>query len=141
MAFQKTKPADLDTPGVGGVAHPKLESKAMIQPTRICPNCGTAAGAPSLPGSGWIEAFLWVTTIFFGLFYSIWRRTKKSGGCPTCGAPTTIPLDTPAGKNLAMKYHGGTVNPIEPPPPVPVSPVVAIGLLIFAAFMLYSLSR
>ena len=55
MAFQKTKPADLDTPGVGRVAHPKLKSKTMIQPTRICPNCGTASGDPAMPGNGFAE--------------------------------------------------------------------------------------
>lgn len=141
MNFQKTQPAPLYTPGVGGAARSKIKPAKLIFPTRICPNCGSAAGAPSLPGSGWIEAILWITTIFLGLIYSVWRRTKKSRGCATCGAPATIPLDTPAGKRLAMEYHGGKVEPIEVPPPEPASPIVIVGLMIFAALMLYSMSR
>ena len=141
MTFQKTQPAPLFTPGVGGAARSNLKLAKLIFPTRICPNCGSVAGQPELPGNGWIEAILWISTVFLGLIYSVWRRTKKSRGCPTCGAPATIPLDTPAGKRLALEDHGGKVTPIQQPPPKPASLIVVVGAMLFGALMLYTMSH
>lgn len=78
---------------------------------KICPSCGTV-GVPSRKtrGSLAIEIVLWLLFIIPGLIYSLWRQSTRYESCPACGGMGMIPMDTPAGAELADKHR------IKPPP-------------------------
>lgn len=69
----------------------------------ICPACGTR-GEPKITtrGSMVIEFVLWMCFFAPGLIYSIWRETKKTRACPSCGAGM-IGVNSPVGKSLVDK--------------------------------------
>lgn len=131
-------------PGVGGSAHSKLKpGTQLVVPTHICPNCGTASAAQAMPGSTTMEVVLWLTTFIFGLIYSVWRRSKKSMVCPSCGNKQIVHLNTPAGKRLSAMHYPDGIDPevVGAPEPKKTSPIVAVGLVFFLLFFLYSLPR
>lgn len=74
----------------------------MAKKQYICTMC-KSVGYPKqvTPGSIWIEILLWLLMIVPGLLYSIWRLISRKEVCSQCGNPTLIPLDTPAGRELA----------------------------------------
>jgi predicted RNA-binding Zn-ribbon protein involved in translation (DUF1610 family) len=144
MKDQHEGPFQIHPPGVGGAARSKMKSAdRLVFPTHICPNCGTASAAQAMPGSGWIEAILWVCYIIPGVIYSVWRRSKKSTVCPACGSKPLLPLKTPAGKRLAAMHYPDGIDPevVSAPEPKKTSPIVAVGLVLFVLFMVYSVSR
>ncbi len=58
----------------------------------LCKHCGdTTSGKSVKPGSGWIELILWLTYIFPGVLYSIWRISNTRLVCNICGAGNLIP--------------------------------------------------
>lgn len=69
----------------------------------FCTSCGVV-GKPRVRnrGSSAVEIILWITFIFPGLFYTIWRMGRKDRYCRTCYAPTVIPADSP----MAVRYLG-----------------------------------
>lgn len=74
----------------------------MAKKQYICTMC-KSVGVPKqvTPGSIWIEILLWLLMIVPGLLYSIWRLISRKEVCSQCGNATLIPLDTPAGRELA----------------------------------------
>ena len=62
----------------------------------FCQNCGSQ-GKPKLytKGSIFTEILLWLCFLLPGLIYSIWRVSSRFRGCPSCGAPNMISLDSP----------------------------------------------
>lgn len=67
----------------------------------ICPACGTQGDAVDITrGSIGIEIVLWLLFIVPGLIYSLWRLSTRTPGCPTCGQPGMIPVNTPRGQQL-----------------------------------------
>ena len=77
----------------------------------ICTACGTETGSPKIQtkGSFAMELVLWLIFIVPGLIYSVWRLTTRQKVCPACSSPALIPLNTPAGKNLATRFKSGQV--------------------------------
>lgn len=79
---------------------------------KICKNCGYCGNEKSITkGSFGTEIILWLLGLLtFGIVlliaipYSIWRMCSKTKACPKCGAQNMIPLDTPAGKELAERF-------------------------------------
>lgn len=71
----------------------------------ICPNCGTQ-GEPKIitKGSLGMEIILWICFLLPGLIYSIWRLSSRYSGCPSCGQPGMIGINTPNGRFLADKF-------------------------------------
>jgi len=56
-----------------------------------CTQCHTHTNKAKMKGSGWIEVVLYLFYILPGVIYSIWRRSGKPNGCPTCGHAALIP--------------------------------------------------
>jgi rubredoxin len=79
--------------------HGKISSSGRM----ICPECGTR-GEPKITtrGSMVIEFVLWMCFFAPGLIYAIWRETKKTRSCPSCGA-VMIEVNSPVGKSLVNK--------------------------------------
>lgn len=50
-----------------------------------------------------IELVLWLCFIIPGLIYSLWRLSTRSPGCPSCGQPGMVNVNSPHGKLLAEK--------------------------------------
>ncbi|HAF43462.1 MAG TPA: hypothetical protein DCK83_00575 [Gallionellaceae bacterium] len=72
----------------------------------ICPNCGTRGTPKSVTGGSMgIEIVLWLCFIVPGLIYSLWRLSSKKDGCPACGMPNMIGVETPNGRMLVEKFH------------------------------------
>lgn len=79
---------------------------------KICKNCGYCGEEGTVvKGSLGVEILLWILGLLtFGIVlliaipYSIWRLCSKTKACPKCGAQNMIPLDTPAGQELANKF-------------------------------------
>jgi len=73
---------------------------------RICPNCGYK-GKQKLYTKGTIalEIVLWLFFLLPGLIYSIWRLSSRYRGCPKCGAPNMLPLDSPLGQKLIHGFY------------------------------------
>jgi hypothetical protein len=72
--------------------------------TMVCPTCGTRGEPKTITrGSLGMEIILWICFIVPGLIYSMWRLTTKQKGCPSCGAPGMIGVNTPMGKTLIGK--------------------------------------
>ena len=70
----------------------------------FCTSCGSV-GKPRVRnrGSSAIEIILWLTFIFPGLFYTLWRMGRKDRYCRACKAQTVIPADSP----MARQYLAG----------------------------------
>lgn len=84
-----------------------LDTGDKNAPLMICPNCGTRSEAKIiLKGSTTIEVVLWLCYILPGLIYSIWRRSPKQLGCPSCGQIGMINVNSPQGRILVEKYYG-----------------------------------
>lgn len=81
----------------------------------ICANCGTRTDGKTVTrGSILIEIVLWICFLIPGLIYSIWRLTSRHTACGKCGSANLLPLDTPAGRELAARYPE-TATPSMPP--------------------------
>lgn len=77
----------------------------MASKERICQACGTTGKTRTeTPGSIFIEIILWLFFLVPGLIYSIWRHSKKHQVCRSCGSAAIIPLDSPAGRDLAARF-------------------------------------
>lgn len=77
----------------------------MAAKERICQSCGTTGKTRTeTPGSIFIEIILWFCFLVPGMIYTIWRHTKKHQVCPACGSAAVIPADSPAGRELSMKF-------------------------------------
>ncbi len=71
----------------------------------ICADCGSRDSQRTVTnGSFWIELLLLVFFILPGLIYGLWRLTTRHKACAKCGSKRLIPLDTPAGRELAARY-------------------------------------
>lgn len=60
-------------------------------PRYYCTQCHTHTNTAKMKGNGWIELVLYLFYILPGVIYSIWRRSGKPNGCPTCGHAALIP--------------------------------------------------
>lgn len=97
---------------------------------KICKNCGYCGNEGNIvKGSFGTEICLWILGLLtFGIIlliaipYSIWRMCSKTKACPKCGAPNMIPLDTPAGQELAERFK---VNEKKETPPESKQPTKA----------------
>jgi hypothetical protein len=71
----------------------------------ICSQCGYM-GQPKLytKGNIFLEILLWFLFLLPGLIYSIWRHMSRFKGCPKCGAPYMVPLDSPRGRQFIEKF-------------------------------------
>jgi len=68
---------------------------------KICPNCGFKGREKTYTkGNIGLEMVLWLFFLLPGLIYSIWRLSSRYRGCPKCGAPNMLPLDSPLGQKL-----------------------------------------
>lgn len=82
---------------------------------KICKNCGFCGEEKTVvKGSLGAEIALWILglltaglLLLIAIPYSIWRLCSKIKACPKCGAQNMLPLDTPAGKELAEKFKVG----------------------------------
>lgn len=87
----------------------ETEEQTIPRYANICRDCGTLnVGTSALPGSGWIEAVLWLCWMLPGFIYSIWRRSKVQRVCIACGKRELVQVDTPVGAALLRDYHPGT---------------------------------
>lgn len=68
--------------------HPEAPSGA---PRYYCTQCHNHTNNAKMKGNGWIEAILYLFYILPGVIYSIWRRSPKPNGCPTCGHAALVP--------------------------------------------------
>lgn len=105
---------------------------------KICKACGTAH-APKLPGSGWIEAALWIVIPFWpaAVIYSIWRRVGQRK-CAACGSSELVGVTTPVGQGLVRLHYSEGLPPLPPPPPPP-----RVGKMIVwtvGAFMVFTIA-
>lgn len=94
----------------------------------ICKSCG-AVRSTILPGSGVLEAVLWIAIPFWpaAVVYSVWRRTSRRKACASCGSAELVALDTPVGRQLARAHYPGGL------PPVPAAPAAAGPLRVLGA--------
>lgn len=68
---------------------------------RICVQCGYVGKTKRVTkGSLLIEIVLWIAFIIPGILYSLWRLTTRYDACPSCGAATMIPVDSPKGREM-----------------------------------------
>lgn len=79
----------------------------------ICKTCGAFNPVGQLPGSGWIEAALWLLFLWpIALVYSIWRRGARKRVCSACGSREVVGVTTPVGAALvATHYPEGLPHP------------------------------
>jgi len=67
----------------------------------LCPHCLTQAKPKTYTkGSIGIELLAWLLFLIPGLFYSLWRMNSRYRGCPSCGEPGMIHIDTPRAQRL-----------------------------------------
>lgn len=90
--------------------------------THICKDCGAGGnGGKSLKGSLTVAVGLWVFGIFLAsiwswlaivpaIVYSFWRSTTRAIRCKACGSNAVIPVNSPAGREFAERYHKPSVN-------------------------------
>lgn len=70
----------------------------------FCTVCGYRGVAKRiLKGSFWLEVLLWLTFIFPGIIYSIWRLTNRAYECPKCKSQSMIPADSPKAQEIEGK--------------------------------------
>jgi len=71
----------------------------------ICSNCGSINSVRRSPkGSLLIEIVLWLFLLIPGFIYSAWRQSSYRKVCSMCGSEDLIPLNTPVGQSLFLKY-------------------------------------
>lgn len=83
---------------------------------KICKNCGYCGEeVTNVKGSLGVEIALWLLglltmgiLLIVALPYSLWRVCSKTKGCPKCGAPNMIPIDTPAGRKLVEDFKSSS---------------------------------
>lgn len=64
----------------------------MTKEKLICLDCkGITEFRVGKRGSGFIEALLWLTLFFPGIFYSYWRRKPEKKICQYCGGNVLLP--------------------------------------------------
>ena len=111
---------------------------------RYCTQCGKVGYPKSFTRGSWvIELVLWVALCFPGLIYSLWRITSRYQGCPSCGAPHMIPLDSPRAEGAVAppaagwaRELAGTTRTGDAPDPAAVIGLVLIAvILILFAFV------
>lgn len=69
---------------------------------QVCKDCGTVGETKTVArGSMAVEIVLWLCLMVPGLIYSIWRLSTKHETCRACGSERLVPIDTPAGVQLA----------------------------------------
>jgi len=84
----------------------KKRSPMKFCGTHICRDCGTECDPKSsMKGSPIIEMALWLCAILPGLLYTAWRSSSCSKVCRACSSPAIVPIDTPAGRELAARYR------------------------------------
>lgn len=112
----------------------------------VCRHCGTAQSREnaSKPGSGWIEALLWLWLIFPGAIYSVWRR--RAGALPeclVCGRRELVPADSPVGQKLLKDCPPGRPVLARPAPTIDrhTSPAAWFGLALVVLLVLVLLAR
>lgn len=79
----------------------------------VCVQCERVGNSKRItPGSLGLEVVLWlggfallpvgigVLVLIGALAYSIWRLAAKYDGCPSCGARSMVPADSPAGQRI-----------------------------------------
>lgn len=72
--------------------------------SHICLECGeTVIPGRKTRGSSLIEVILWLFMILPGVIYSAWRRSDKTGWCPSCGSKRLVPINSPAGRKMANR--------------------------------------
>ena len=75
---------------------------------RYCTQCEQIADPKTYTKGSWVtELLLWLACGVPGLFYSLWRISSRYKGCPACGAPNMIPLDSP-------RAGGAVIPPAAP---------------------------
>lgn len=73
---------------------------------QICSNCGTVGKPKTVTkGSFLIELVLWLSFLFPGFLYSMWRLSSKTKGCRYCGSENMVPLNSPAGEKLQKEFN------------------------------------
>ena len=80
----------------------------------ICSSCGYEGKAKRRKrGSAALEWALWLTLLFPGPLYSIWRRVGVSKECPHCRKETMLALNSSAGWLVKKKMEKdlGLVTP------------------------------
>ena len=74
---------------------PKAEKRPPKPPSSsvryYCTQCRSHSNTAKMKGNGWIELLLYLFYILPGVIYSVWRRSGKPNGCPTCGHATLVP--------------------------------------------------
>ena len=79
---------------------------------QVCKDCGTVGETKTVArGSMGVEIVLWLCFIVPGLIYSIWRLSSKHETCSACGSDRLVPIQTPAGQQLASGYVSEVVRP------------------------------
>lgn len=78
-------------PSVGTAAPATGVHQASMTARYYCTQCHTHTNTAKMKGNGWIELVLYFFYILPGVIYSIWRRSGKPNGCPTCGHAALIP--------------------------------------------------
>jgi hypothetical protein len=107
----------------------------------ICKACGTAH-THALPGSGVLEAVLWIAIPCWpaAVVYSTWRRTSRRKACGSCGSTDLVGLETPVGRSLARAHYPQGLPPAPPPAPAPrVLGATVTGLAVFSPIALMML--
>ena len=96
---------------------------------QVCKDCGTVGETKTVArGSMGVEIVLWLCFIVPGLIYSIWRLSSKHETCSACGSERLVPIQTPAGQQLASA--SGYVPEVVRPSTGAVSAGRAIGMLV-----------
>jgi hypothetical protein len=73
------------------VTHEYFTVKEMVKEKLICLDCkGITEFRVGKRGSGFIEALLWLTLFFPGIFYSFWRRKPEKKICQYCGGSVLL---------------------------------------------------
>jgi predicted RNA-binding Zn-ribbon protein involved in translation (DUF1610 family) len=83
-----------------------------IEKVYVCSNC-QFTGRGKRPGSNAIEVILWLCYLVPGIFYSLWRNSKKEKICPQCGAKPMVPFNTVRGKEISLEAEGDVVRKIQ----------------------------
>ena len=66
--------------------------KSRALKTQACPQCGaTGSLYTRAQGSLLIEAMLWMSFLFPGILYSVWRNARRVVRCGQCGKTIDFP--------------------------------------------------
>lgn len=85
---------------------------------KVCKDCGTVAEPKTITkGSLGTEILLWICLLLPGMFYTAWRHGSRYEGCPACGSPNLVPIDSPIGRSLARETISSRPVPERARPP------------------------